>query len=93
MERKRFKVKPGLLGSSDFRRVKSSRAILEENHKKNAAFFLSIKPEVEECKETIITEKYILSRYSRVYAMGQWCPVSRFIGSLVFMYNDKYLFE
>ena len=92
MERKRFKVKPGLLGSSDFRRVKSSRVILNENHKKNLAFFASIKPK-EVKVEIEITEKYILSKYSRVYAMGQWCPVSRFIGSLVFMYNDKYLFE
>lgn len=92
MPRQRFKVKPGLLGSSDFRRVKSSRAILEDNHKKNVAFFSSIK-DVEGCKETIITEKYILGRYSRVLTMGQWCPVSKFIGSLVFMYNDNYLFE
>ena len=86
-ERPRIKVKTSLAGSSDYRRVKSARAILAENHAKHVSFFAAIKA-VESKEEPIITEKYLLSRYSEVFAIGRWCPVSKFIGSLVYMYNE-----
>lgn len=92
-KRVRIKVKTSMAGSSDFRRVKSARAILAENHAKNVSFFANIKTaEVKE--EPIITENWILSRYSEVFALGRWCPVNKFLGSLVFMYsNDNYQFK
>lgn len=44
MARKRIKVKSATIaGSSDYGRIKAKRAILEENHRKNASFFASIK--------------------------------------------------
>lgn len=93
-ERPRIKVKTSLAGSSDYRRVKSARAILAENHVKNMSFFATIKATESKEEPIIITEKYLLSRYSEVYIIDRWCPISKFIGSLVFMYNnDNYKFK
>ena len=89
-ERTRIKVKANLVGSSDFRRVKAARAILAENHEKNLTFFASIKPVAS---EKVITEDYILRMYSRVSVWGNWCSVRKFIGVLMFMYNENYKFE
>lgn len=89
--RHRIKVKSGLIGSSDFRRVKSRRVILEENHKKNLAFFASIKPK-EVKVEIEITEQYLRSKYSQVLVMTRWEPISKYVGSLVFMFNNNYQF-
>lgn len=90
-ERQRFKVRTNIVGSSDFRRVKSARAILAENHERNLTFFATIKP--VETSEKELTEDDILRMYSRVSIWGNWCPVRKFIGVLMFMYNENYKFE
>lgn len=91
-ERSRIKVKTSLAGSSDFRRVKSARAILAENHVKNMSFFAAIKVESKE-EPIIITEKYLLGRYSEVMVWNNWKPVSHYVGELVFMYNNNFKFQ
>lgn len=93
-KRARIKVNTSMVGSSDFRRVKSVRAILTENHVKNVSFFAAIKAAEVKEEPVVVTENWILSRYSEVFALGRWCPVNKFIGSLVFMYNnDNYKFK
>lgn len=91
MERKRFTVKRGIVGSSDYARVKSNKAILELNHKEFKELntsFMAI--EVKATKPVVITEAYLLSMYKEVKVFGVWSPLRDYIGSLVVMYNDNY---
>lgn len=90
MERKRFTVKRGLVGSSDISRVKSMRATLELNHKElelNTSFMAI---EVKATKPLVITEDYLLRSFKEVKVFGVWSPLRDYIGSLVVMYNDNY---
>ena len=91
-KRARIKVNTSMVGSSDYRRVKSVRAILTENHTKNVSFFAAIKA-TERKEEPVITEKYILSRYSEVMVWNMWKPASHYVGVLVFMYNNNFKFQ
>ena len=91
-KRERIKVNTSMVGSSDYRRMKAVRAILTENHTKNVSFFAAIKAE-EKKEEPVITEKYILSRYSEVMIWGNWKPVSHYVGVLVFMFNNDFKFQ
>lgn len=78
--RKTFKVKRGIVGSSDYSRVKSNRADLELNHKKfvNSPLYTALvavtKPSREPSPETIvkvaINGKWITMEYSVVKAAG-----------------------
>lgn len=91
MERKRIKVRSSLIGSSDVVRLHAKRAILEENHVKNVTFFASLKDNKKVVNE--ITEEYLIKRYSEVMVFGSWSPISKFIGTLVFMYNNSFRFK
>ena len=91
-KRARIKVNTSMVGSSDYKRMKAVRAILTENHAKNVSFFAAIKAE-EKKEEPVITEKYILSRYSEVKIWQSWKPVSHYVGVLVFMYRNNFKFQ
>lgn len=90
MARNRIKLKTSLVGSSDFRRFKSKVAILEMNHKKNVVFFESIKNSVKSDKPIDLTESDLLRRYREIRVMGTWCPISKYVGLLLFMYKEQY---
>ena len=74
--RKRFQVKRGIVGSSDYARVKSNKAILELNHKefvKNVSLMaIEVKEKWEPTPDTIVRVlcggKYILCEYKVVKA-------------------------
>ena len=75
--RARIKFRATLAGSSDPRRIRVARNILEENHKKNVAFFATIKATVkitEPADNAIVTVKcgsgYVRVEYSVVKAAG-----------------------
>lgn len=88
--RNRIVVKQGLVGSSDFTRVKAHRAALVENHEKNILFFNSLK---EKEVKIEITEEYLLSMYSLVMVLGSWSPLRNYIGQLIFMYENGFKFK
>lgn len=75
-ERKRFQVKSGIVGSSDYARVKSNKAILELNHKefvKNVSLMaIEVKERKEPSPDTLVKVlcggKYILCEYKVVKA-------------------------
>ena len=74
--RKRFQVKRGIVGSSDYARVKSNKAILELNHKevvKNVSLMtIEVKERSEPSPDTLVRVlcggKYILCEYKVVKA-------------------------
>ena len=74
--RKRFQVKRGIVGSSDYARVKSNKAILELNHKefvKNVSLMaIEVKERREPSPNTLVKVlcggKYILCEYRIVKA-------------------------
>ena len=74
--RKRFQVKRGIVGSSDYARVKSNKAILELNHKefvKNVSLMTFKEVEKKEPSPNTIVRvlcggKYILCEYRVVKA-------------------------
>lgn len=75
--RARIKFRATLAGSSDPRRIRAARNILEENHKKNVTFFATIKATVEitePSNNTIVTVKcgngYVRVEYSIAKAAG-----------------------
>lgn len=80
MARKKIEVKSTtIVGSSDYGRIKAKRAILEENHRKNASFFASIKerksstmkePLPNTMVNVLICGKYLSMQYSIVKAAG-----------------------
>jgi len=71
MKRKTFKVKRGIVGSSDYARVRSNRAILELNHKefiKNVSLMtIEVKEKWEPTPDTIVRVlcggKYVSCEY------------------------------
>lgn len=87
--RTRITFKATLAGSSDKRRIAAARVALSINHNEGKKYFDSINVDVE-VEEVEITEEYLLRRYTEVMVFGTWCPLKKYVGRIVFMYETNY---